>query len=316
MNLKIKKQHGRSLVELMIAMAIGLVIMLAISSLYVTNTQTYRATDDKALMEENGRLALNMMAYHTRMVGLGELVNATPQRDAGGGSTSFVPTNTAGFGIFGCSGGFVNPVNAIPTCNTSATGPDSFLVSYVVDMDNANSASVAGAMSPLDCVGQAVANANSVVENRYYLASNPATGRQELYCVGNGGAAPGTNLNPGRAIVDNVVDMKITYGYDANGNQSIDGFFTASAVAALPQPADPDIAVENASGGNPAAQLWAKVISAKICIVIRSSNDGLATTPMQYRDCSDALVTATDRRLYSKFSTVVALRGRISGRTL
>lgn len=315
MNFKISKQHGRSLVELMIAMAIGLVIMLAISSLYVTNTQTYRITDDKALMEENGRLALNMMAYHARMVGLGQLLNATPQKDSGGGATNFVPTNTAGFGIFGCSGGFVSEVAAIPTCK-NAVGPDALLVSYVVDTDNANSASVGGGMSPLDCAGQAVANANSVVENRYYLASNAATGRQELYCVGNGGSVPGTALNAGRAIVDNVVDMKINYGYDGDGNQSVDGFFTAASVANLPPPADIDSAVASASGGNPAAQLWAKVVSVKICMVIRSSNDGLATTPMQYRDCSDALVTATDKRLYSKFSTVVALRGRISGRTL
>lgn len=314
-NVNLRYVRGRTLIELMIAMAIGLIIMLAVSTLYVTNTKTYRITDDKALLEEEGRLALNLMAFHLRMVGYGVLQSASPNTSGGGGTTNYTAGKES---IYGCTGGFVSPVAASPAACNGGTGPDAFLVSYVLDSVNSNSASQGGVTGPADCIGQPLVG-TPVVENRFYIQVNPATGQRELYCAGNGGVAPGSNLSPGQPIMDNVIDLKVTYGYDQNDDQSVDGFYTAASLMAgttVPLPSYKNTTSIPDNMKYTLTSWFNKVLSAKICIVARSANDNLTTAPMSYRDCSGAVVVAADRRLYSTFSTVVSLRGRTAGRTI
>jgi len=54
----IKKQHGLSLVELMVALVLSLVVMFVTTSMYVSNKQTYRFLDQYSLLQENGRFAI------------------------------------------------------------------------------------------------------------------------------------------------------------------------------------------------------------------------------------------------------------------
>lgn len=310
----LKYTRGRTLAEVMIAMAIGLVISLAVTSLFISNSQTYRIFDDKSLMEEDGRMALNMLAYHVRMVGYGNIKNTGNQTESGGGATDY---NTIVWGepIAGCTGGFVSATASPAVCTNSGTAPDSFIVHYIVDSDNANQGS-ASAVSPTDCLGQAIAinpaDSTYTIENRYYIALNATTNRNELYCVGNGGVAFGTSSwLAGQPVMENVVDMKVIYGYDQQGTQSANSFFSAASLVAgtVPAPA-------GQLPGDPPLSKWARVVSAKICLVMRSANDNLAPTSTKYTDCSGNVVTPTDKRLYSTFSTVVTLRGRAAGNSL
>ncbi|MFZ6870439.1 PilW family protein [Undibacterium sp. Di27W] len=306
-NLNIKYAHGRSLIELMVAMVIGFIILLAVGSLYVTNTQTYRVTDSKALLEEEGRLALNLMAFHVRMIGYGELQSASTSTKGGkGGSTNF-----SGIGIKGCTGGFTSPTASQVSCTGGAT-PDAFSVGYVVESVNSNTGSSAGVSGPADCMGRPVLSSPANVENRFYIATNASTGRNELYCVGNGGVAPGADFMAGQPIADNVVSMSVTYGYDSDGNQSVDGFYTAASLESLAAPTTlPVYAIGTPGQPSP----WDAVISAKICVVVTSTNTNVTTAKQTYIDCQGNTVTATDNKLYSAFSTVVALRGRVQGKT-
>ncbi|BBB59660.1 hypothetical protein UNDKW_1387 [Undibacterium sp. KW1] len=311
----LRDQQGRTLVELMISLAIGLIIMLAVSTLYVTNTQTYRVTDDKALMEEDGRLALATLAFNIRMAGYGQLTNGSPSLIAGGGFTNYTG---AGQAIEGCTGGFSSATAVPPVC-AGGTNPDSFLIRYVIDGLNSNSS---GGV-PADCLGQAVTTVPAIVENRFYVQLNPVTGRRELYCAGNGGTVPGaTNVLPGQPIADNVVDMKVTYGYDQDDNQSVDGFYTAAQLTDVATTVPmPDYQVKDpltvpAETRALMTNRFFKVLSARVCLVMRSANDNITPTAQKYRDCSGNLVTATDKRLYAAFSSVISLRGRTNGRTL
>ncbi len=52
------KQHGLSLVELMVALALSLVVLLITTGMYVSNKQTYRFLDQYSLIQENGRFAI------------------------------------------------------------------------------------------------------------------------------------------------------------------------------------------------------------------------------------------------------------------
>ena len=306
------KMAGRSLIEVMIALTLGMVILLAISSLFMTNKQTYRTSDDKTRLDEEGYLALNLLSFHVRMAGYGSLMNATPKFSSAMADplhpelkvlpTAAVNTNMAANGVTlnairGCVGGFTDTATVVTgiACVGGVTS-DALLVRYAVDAINAN---VTAAGAPTDCLGAAVtvtpASASIpaffAVENRFFVQNNPITNVPELYCRGNGGTVPGANLvNAAQPITENVERMSITYGLSTIGGQSANRFVPANLVTN-----------------------WENVVSARICLVVRSANNGLATKAQSYRDCNDTLVLSPDLRLRGVFSTTVALRNRTSG---
>lgn len=64
-----KFQHGFSLIEIMVAMTLGLILMLGITSLIATNNTTYRLTDNMGRVQENARFLQNTLNTELRMIG-------------------------------------------------------------------------------------------------------------------------------------------------------------------------------------------------------------------------------------------------------
>ncbi|MBI5611491.1 MAG: hypothetical protein HY942_00265, partial [Gammaproteobacteria bacterium] len=60
---------GYSLVELMVALAIGLFILGAVVSLFVTSKSSYRAQEGVDALQENGRYAIRALADDVRLAG-------------------------------------------------------------------------------------------------------------------------------------------------------------------------------------------------------------------------------------------------------
>lgn len=292
-------QYGRTLVELMVAMTISFIIMLGIIGVYVGSHQSYRTTDDKSRLDEDARLALHQMAQSIRMAGYGSLISAKPLDPEKGPMSDFMsPQQKTSYlgaprleAIVGCSGKFNDP-KAVPAACVADTTRDSLIIRYKVDLENAN---LTAASLPTDCLGQAIIIDPAVVENRYYIASNAATSASELYCAGNGGTSSVATsfASSPQPIAENVVAMQLTYGFDSDGDQSADNFLPASSITN-----------------------WTNVVSVRICLVMRTANDGLASGGQQYLNCNGTLVTPIDKRLYSAYSTVVTLRSRASGSTL
>ena len=63
------KQRGVTLVELMLAMAIGLIVMLGVGTVYSNSKKTYRVQEEFSRMQENGRFALEYIARFVRGAG-------------------------------------------------------------------------------------------------------------------------------------------------------------------------------------------------------------------------------------------------------
>jgi type IV pilus assembly protein PilW len=61
--------HGLSLVELMVALTIGLIILAAVSSLFVSSKQTYNIQDSLSRLQENGRFAMQFLIKDIRLAG-------------------------------------------------------------------------------------------------------------------------------------------------------------------------------------------------------------------------------------------------------
>jgi type IV pilus assembly protein PilW len=71
--------RGFTLVELMVAMTIGLIILVAVSTLFVSSKQTYTTQDRLARLQENARFAMQFIIKDLRMAGyFGCLDEITP----------------------------------------------------------------------------------------------------------------------------------------------------------------------------------------------------------------------------------------------
>jgi type IV pilus assembly protein PilW len=62
-------QRGFSLIELMVAITIGLIILAAVSSVMVSSKKTYQAQDSLARLQENARAAMLILTYDMRNIG-------------------------------------------------------------------------------------------------------------------------------------------------------------------------------------------------------------------------------------------------------
>lgn len=63
------KQSGFSLVELMIATTLGLIVITAVSSIFLSSNKTNKTQENMARLQENARFALNKMQTDIRMAG-------------------------------------------------------------------------------------------------------------------------------------------------------------------------------------------------------------------------------------------------------
>ena len=63
-----KRQQGLSLVELMISITIGLIVMSALTYIFVGSRGAYRTNENLARVQETGRFALDYIAQDMRMV--------------------------------------------------------------------------------------------------------------------------------------------------------------------------------------------------------------------------------------------------------
>ena len=62
-------QTGFSLIELMIASVIGLVILGGAVTVFSTNSASSKLSTGMARIQDNGRVALDILSYSTRMAG-------------------------------------------------------------------------------------------------------------------------------------------------------------------------------------------------------------------------------------------------------
>jgi type IV pilus assembly protein PilW len=80
-------QLGLTLVEMMIAMVLGLLILLAVSSIYIGSRQTFRMQDDNARLQETGRYALEVLGRSVRQAGFWNMpINPVATATAFGGT--------------------------------------------------------------------------------------------------------------------------------------------------------------------------------------------------------------------------------------
>lgn len=325
----LRRLYGFSLIELMVALAIGLIIATASFSAYLGASGASRAAEAQGRMNEDAQAALSVLTQQLRMAGSNPY---QPGRtDASRRNPVYTPYNPAifvsvppafalsSFSVRGCDGTFGNltTTTRIDDLNCQGgtnAGPNSIAVSYEADAFN----SVASpAKLPTDCLGVELAQATAtfplevppgpyayyVASNLFFIGTSKAVRTPSLYCKGNGIASIA------QPLVENIEDLQLSYGVvntatadDAVGTAVVAGYLTASQV--LTQ-------VDMAALANDAAR-WAKVITVRICVLARSealvASDSASA---QYLKCDGTLETAPpDLRLRRAYYATVVLRNR------
>ncbi|WP_199052219.1 PilW family protein [Aquitalea sp. ASV15] len=217
------KQSGLTMVELMVAITIGLIVTFAVTSLYVSNQSTSKAQSGHAQMQDNARYA---------MAQIGRIVKQAGYYDALGGT--FNASGVYNPTPIDASGNFSSPsiqasdvlaaVNDVAVSGFTASNglailngvtSDEFTIGFLTGPQ----ASSGNAMP--DCLGNSVTVANTLVKNRFYISVNTIGGvtRPTLMCdvTWNGSSPSSPNLSTG-PIADNIERLQILLGVDSDGD--------------------------------------------------------------------------------------------------
>jgi type IV pilus assembly protein PilW len=181
----IQEQRGHTLLELSISVALGLIIVVAMVSLYRGQRFSFERAAETARLHEAAATALDLIGQQMQMAGFASASNSL---------TGNLPT------LFGCTKG--RPVGAdnAPSCETLTSRSDGVLVRYAADTVSTWPSSSG---SPTDCLGQN--SSGEQITNRFYARASSSTVEPELYCEGSG--KPGT----GQPLVEGIERLKIDY---------------------------------------------------------------------------------------------------------
>lgn len=297
------RQAGMTLVELLVAMVVGLSVIGAGLAMYVSSGSSSSASSQIAQMSEDANTALSVLRTHVAMAGYSRPIGATST-----GMTKLY----GGQVIFGCQNGLsatsksqLMSTGTELTCDAGApSANETLIVAYEADTNNTIPTS---ANTGTDCLGNEIPPLNNTTVGKYYIAENrfflsPAGA---LSCQGNGNkGTPGTPGNP-QPLVDNIADFSVMYGVSGDikpgtPDTTANRYLTASEVGAM----------TNAT--------WNNVVSVRLCVVVRSEENALDTVAPPYVDCHGNTVTPTtwdspakpDKRSYRLFTSTVVLHNR------
>lgn len=254
-----RSQAGLTLIEIMVSLTLGLIVLLAIGSVYIGSRQTYRVQEDNARIQEAGRYALEVIGRSVRQAGADSEMNFNPVANA---LECEPPTCTA--------------IDA----NGVAAATDTIRTQFYAGREELNG----GAWITRDCTGGIVAS-GTLITNIFDLSGN------NLRCAGSVGGT--------QTLVSDVEDLQVIYGIDTTGDQAADQYVATPAN-------------------------WAQVVTARVCVQVRSANNGLTSAAQRFMNCAGALGIATgaaafttagagDLRLHRSFVGTYNLRNRING---
>ena len=293
-------QAGLTLIELMVSLVIGLLLAIVASSTYLYSKQAYNAVSENSQMEENGRLALNLLTRNIQSAGFVAL-------DIAAGEPS--PTAKK---ILGCEYGMQNPQGAtsradLETCLTSlpagTTKSSSIAVFYETDPPKTSGASYQG----VDCIGNPPVNVVSSaggsitstwnVRAFFYVSTTVVgtpfgtTTMGQLNCATDptGGVATGSFQR--QPLIPGVHQLRARYILPTDSRDFAPGqkAFEATDIAA----AD-----------------WEKVVQVELCVLTKAIQPSGNDTGVDVIDCYDRRFTPPPSQSFRRFTTTVNLRNR------
>jgi len=321
-----RKQSGISLVEVMIAMLLGVMLLGGMLQIFSSSRQSYRVHDAVSRMQESGRMALELISRDARMTDFWGCLSdkAKVVNNLNNTGVGFIDFSAGGIGgTEGSAGapdtlilrGGVNAGLAIqppygPQASANITvAPGSGLtqddIVFVSDcaaadifqISNANpdgSGAIvhntgAGAPGNYNATNPGCPGANAHCLSKIYGADATVFAARELiYTVAPGSEGQPALFRSGQELLDGVENFQVLYGEDTD----------ASGVANYYVPADQVVDMGN-------------VISIRFAIVARSYDANLTGGIAQNYSVLGTNLVATDNRLRQVYTSTVTLRNRL-----
>jgi type IV pilus assembly protein PilW len=250
-----KQSNGFTLVELMITLALSLGITYAIAQVLISSNRSSVTSDGLSQSQETGRFVMSFLANVVRQGGLNSIGDIPKTTNPLISCTEF-PGLMNFEGIAGnhqCS--FDSILGGDPAINTGDRLAIAWIPPVPVDALNVEVPALIR-----DCSGTGNFAANDIVLNVFWVAFDPASGMNSLFCRGHTFSGTViTRSNPAQAIANGVDSMHILYG---------------EATQPVPSPKNRNVS-RYTHGGDPAAggvslANWDQVYAIKVSILTRS----------------------------------------------
>lgn len=207
------QQSGFTMVELLIALGLGLLLLLAVSAVFLGSRQSFRTQEGMSQLQETGRMVSYLMYPYIRLAGyLPDPLNDTDP-------TVYFDSNARA--IFGTN----NSVPTIPgiTSTTVLSGTDSITARYI-----------SPATGPLLSGCNGVSYTGGITEVTFYIGSQDPNGVWSLMCKVRNISRDSAHTelaSPGpQPLLSGVRDLQITYGVDTDNDMVSNQFLDASGV--------------------------------------------------------------------------------------
>ena len=284
-------QSGLTLVEMMVAITIGLLLTVGIAQVYLASISTQRTQDNVTLLNESSRFAFDLLSREVRKAGFRNkwsrnnanvsefclLEDPMPQ-------SAFVGVNDATS---------ITPASADLTGSAIAISNSSDVLKVRFYGEPAN-----GTETITDCHGFPVA-ADQLVQDTLYVAPDPNNGNEPALWCNTDNPTPATASHPGALpLVAGVESLQLLYGEDTDSDGIINRYVPWQLVSKVH-----------------------KVSAVKASAVLRSQNPvaigsgttsfahfGPAYLPAVNSDAGAVFTPQVAGRLRRQFSTEIALR--------
>ncbi|SCX25116.1 type IV pilus assembly protein PilW [Nitrosomonas eutropha] len=342
-----RSQHGLTLVEMMVAMTIGLVLLGGVITVLTASQQTCRVNEAMARMQENARYAFQLLSRDIRMAGyrgcVGDVVAITNVLNNKNDFLWRFDQPLEGFEATSASGW----TPALPSEVTSPlkggdVGRDVIVVrgvedSYARVISHASESADPGVELGSDFGKELQKYFDKPPSNSSFivLASNcqgitvfQATGvsnvsGQKIIAHASGSGEPNTATMLGRSFTGGEVvriSTRIYYIrtnpggipalYWKRGSEKAEELVEGIENMQIQygEDTDGDRAVDTYRTADLVAD-WENVVSVRIDLLVQSVEDNVTSQSQTYTFNGET-VTPTDRRLRQVFSTVISLRNR------
>lgn len=332
-----RNQQGLTLVEVMVAMTIGLVLLGGVVTVMSSSQSTYRVNEAMARMQENARYAFQLLSRDIRMAGYrgcrGDIVTITNVLN---GKADFLwrfDQPLEGYEATSANGWDPTLPSEINVPLTGGNMGRDIIVLRGVESNYAKVISHASESADLVVEGGGdIKTGNAVlVSNCQGAAIFKATGvsnvsgQKVITHADNPGGSAGSNALAalGKSFKDGEVAQISTRSYYIRENPAgIPSLYRKRGS----QPAEELVeGVENMqveygedTNGDKTIDIyhkanavtnWENVVSVRIDLLVQSVDDKITSQPQTYTFDGEA-VTPTDQRLRQTFSAVIALRNR------
>lgn len=302
------QQKGMTLVEIMIALILGVFLIAGVIHIFLGSKQTYRMQENFARLQENGRFAIDFISRDIRMAdslgclkgGLADISkkNKTSYSDFAKGVDGIEgPSNTTDtitlVGIEGGKGTLVKSQTAIAGGITVNAGNDLEAgdIALIADCNQGDIFTVNSVSG--NVVSQNVSSGQNVTKiygsdasiypfkSSSYSIQAGSRGQPSLFRALNGDSP--------KELVEGIEDMQILYGVDINADHTPEYYVPADKVKLITKGMD-------------------KVVSIRVKLLVATVEANLAAVDADYTFNG---VTTTDRKLRREFSSTIAVRNRL-----